>query len=217
MGIIDKYDILMFDLDGTLTDSGPGIVKSFEYTINIIKGEGFYTGDYRVFVGPPLEDSFSVILGFSEEETAKAVSTYRDYYFNKGGIYDNSVYPDIESTLAKLKELGKTLVVATSKNMKATDIVLEHFDLKKYFYFVASSNFADRHTKSDVINYALSQFECVDKEKVLMIGDRNQDINAANQIGIDSVGVLWGYGDRGELETAGATYIIEKPADLIEG
>ena len=85
------------------------------------------------------------------------------------------------------------------------------------FLFCHSSNFSDRHTKSDVINYALSQFEGVDKEKVLMIGDRNQDINAANQIGIDSVGVIWGYGDREELETAGATYIIEKPADLIEG
>ena len=212
--MLEKYDILLFDLDGTLTDSGPGIMKSFEFTINAVKGEGYFKGDYRVFVGPPLEDSYRVILGFTEEETTKAISVYRDYYFNMGGIYDNSVYPDIEKLLIKLKETDKKLVIATSKNLKATDIVIDHFDLKKYFDFVATSNFTGRHTKTDVIEFALSQYEGVSKDKILMIGDRNQDINAANEIGLDSVGVLWGYGDREELETAGATFIIENPMDL---
>ena len=214
--MLEKYDILLFDLDGTLTDSGPGIMKSFEFTINAVKGEGYFKGDYRVFVGPPLEDSYKVILGFTEEETAKAVSVYRDYYFNMGGIYDNSVYPDIEKLLSKFKETDKKLVIATSKNLKATDIVIDHFDLRKYFDFVATSNFTGRHTKTDVINYALSQYDGVSYDRILMIGDRNQDINAANEIGLDSVGVLWGYGDREELETAGATYIIEQPMDLLD-
>ena len=189
-------------------------MKSFEYTINAVKGEGFYKGDYLVFVGQPFEDSYRVILGFTEEETTKAISVYRDYYFNMGGIYDNSVYPDIEKLLIKLKATDKKLVIATSKNLKATDIVIDHFDLKKYFDFVATSNFTGRHTKTDVIEFALSQYEGVSKDKILMIGDRNQDINAANEIGLDSVGVLWGYGDREELETAGATFIIENPMDL---
>ena len=210
-----NYKILLFDLDGTLTDSGPGIMKGFTYSIEKIRGTDIEKGDLRRFVGPPLEDSFSVLLGFSEEETKDAIEAYREYYFDKG-IYENEVYPGIESLLRALKVAGKTLVIATSKNYKATEIVLDYFGINEYFDFVATSNFTGRHTKTDVINYALSQFEGIDKSSILMIGDRNQDINAANEIGLDSVGVLWGYGDREELESAGATYVIEKPEELVQ-
>ena len=209
------YEVLLFDLDGTVTDSGPGIMKGFEYAINKIKGEDFEKGNLRRFVGPPLESSFSDILGFDEDETKRAVENYREYYFDKG-IYENEVYEGIEKVLGELKDRGKKLSIATSKNTNATEIVLKYFDLNKYFDFVATSNFADRKTKSDVIRYALDHFSGTDKSKILMIGDRLHDVNAANEIGLDSVGVLWGYGDREELEKAGATYIIEKPEELTD-
>ena len=199
------YEVLLFDLDGTVTDSSPGIMKGFEYAINKIKGEDF----------EKVKKELIDLIGFDEDETKRAVESYREYYFDKG-IYENEVYEGIEKVLGELKDRGKKLSIATSKNTNATEIVLKYFDLNKYFDFVATSNFADRKTKSDVIRYALDHFSGTDKSKILMIGDRLHDVNAANEIGLDSVGVLWGYGDREELEKAGATYIIEKPEELTD-
>ena len=208
-----RYTTILFDLDGTLTDSGTGIMHAFEYAIHEM---GDVVPDklmLKRFVGPPLEDSFEQVLGYSAEETKKAIGHYREYYFNKGGAFENEVYPGIEEMLAKLKKSGNQLAVATSKNGRGTKLVLEHFGLDKYFDIVAASN-EDRRTKADVIKYALSQCQSNNRDAI-MVGDRNQDINGANDVGIDSIGVLWGYGDRNELETAGASFIIEKPEDIL--
>ena len=211
-----NYSEILFDLDGTLTDSGPGIMHGFEYAIRKMGDTVEDKSTLRRFIGPPLEYSFGSILGYSDEDTKKAITLYREYYFNRGGVMENEVYPDIEELLDKLKKSGKKLAVATSKSEKGTNIVLEHFGLTKYFDVVATSNDTDRRTKADVIRFALESLGNTDKSSVLMVGDRNQDINAANETGIDSVGVLWGYGDRDELEGAGATFIVDKPSDILK-
>ena len=210
-----NYSTILFDLDGTLTDSGPGIMHGFEYAIEKMGDTVEDKATLRRFIGPPLEYSFGSLLGYSEEDTKKAITLYREYYFGKGGVMENEVYPGIEELLSELKKSGKKLAVATSKSEKGTNIVLEHFGLKKYFDVVATSNDTDRRTKADVIRFALDSLGITDKRNALMVGDRNQDITAANEIGLDSIGVLWGYGDTEELKEAGATLIVEKPSDIL--
>ncbi|MBR3057396.1 MAG: HAD-IA family hydrolase [Clostridiales bacterium] len=208
------YSYILFDLDGTLTDSGPGITNGFAYAVEKMGGQVEDKSAYRKFVGPPLRDSFEKVLGYTGEDTDKAIAFYRDYYFNQGGALENTVYPGIEQLLTDLKAMGKTLIVATSKNIRGTKLVLEHFDLMKYFDFVATANDTDRPHKSDVIRYAFAECGITDPSKAVMVGDRENDISAANEVGIDSIGVLYGYGDEEELTTAGATYLAQTAADV---
>ena len=208
------YDYVFFDLDGTLTDSGPGILNGFAYAIKEMGGEVPDRELLKRFVGPPLKHSFGVILGYSPEDTDKAIKIYRDYYHNKGGLLENTVYPGIEDLLADLTNAGKKLVVATSKNAFGTNKVLEHFGLKKYFDFVATSDDELRPEKIDVIRYALKECSVTDPSTVVMVGDRENDILAAKELGMDSIGVLYGYGDEKELTNAGAVYLAKKPEDV---
>jgi phosphoglycolate phosphatase len=209
-----SYDHILFDLDGTLTDSGPGIMNGFTYAIEKMGGQVSDRNQLKVFIGPPLKDSFGKILGYSPEDTEKAIAFYREYYNGMGGVLENSVYPGIEQLLAGLLSEGKTLIVATSKSEYGTNIVLEHFGLKKYFEFVATADDKDRPRKADVIRYAFEQCGITDLSKTVMVGDRENDITAAKEVGIDSIGVLYGYGDYEELTAAGATYLAESASDI---
>ncbi len=213
-GMAKMYSYISFDLDGTLTDSGPGIVNGFAYAIEKMGGQITDRKQLRKFVGPSLKDSFGRVLGYSQEDTEKAIKLYREYYNTMGGVLENSVYPGIEQLLSDLVNEGKRLVVATSKSEYATNVVLEHFGLIKYFEFVATSDDKVRPRKADVISYAFEQCKIADKSQVVMVGDRENDITAAKEVGIDSIGVLYGYGDREELVTAGATYLAESAADI---
>ena len=208
------YSYILFDLDGTLTDSGPGIMNGFAYAIEKMGGEVKDRDRLRKFVGPPLRDSFEKILGYTPEDADKAIKLYREYYNTMGGVLENTIYPGIEQLLSDLKKEGKKLVVATSKSEKATNTVLEHFGLIKYFDFVATADDKERPQKSDVIRYVFDQCAITDKSQTIMIGDRENDIAAANTVGIDSVGVLYGYGDKEELTSAGATYLAEQACDI---
>ncbi|MBP5492921.1 MAG: HAD-IA family hydrolase [Clostridiales bacterium] len=208
------YSYILFDLDGTLTDSGPGIMNGFAYAIEKMGGEVTDRAMLRKFVGPPLQDSFGKILGYGPEDTEKAIVYYRQYYFEKGGALENVVYPGIEKLLSDLKAEGKKLIVATSKSERGTNLVLEHFDLKKYFDFVATANDEDRPHKSDVIRYAFSECDITNPAQAVMVGDRENDVTAARTVGIDCIGVLYGYGDEEELTTAGATYLAQTAEDV---
>ena len=212
MGKSDLY--ILFELDGTLTDSGPGIMNAFAYAIKKMDGQVMDREQLRKFVGPPLKDSFGRVLGYSREDTEKAIRLYREYYNDMGGVFENKVYPGVVKMLSELKSEGKKLIVATSKGAHGTGIVLEHFDLEKYFDFVATWDDKNRQHKSDVIRYALEQCGITDLSQVVMVGDRENDILAANEVGIDSIGVLYGYGDKEELTTAGATYLAESADDV---
>ncbi len=211
-----SYDYILFDLDGTLTDPGVGLTKAVEYALSKFNIEVENLSDLYKFIGPPLWDSFQDFYGFSVEDSKKAVEYYREYYGVKG-IYENEVYKGIEDLLKSLKNKGKTLIVATSKPEVYAKIVLEHFNLDKYFDFIAGSNFDGTRVKKDeVIQYAVDSCKISDLSKAIMIGDRMHDINGAKKVGLDSIGVLYGYGDRVELESAGAKYIAETVEDIEE-
>ena len=211
---MSKYDYILFDLDGTLTDSGPGIMNGFEYSLGKMGVE--YPGrDYlKQFVGPPLGDSFEKTLGFSPEDAAKGIAFYREYYADKG-VYENDVYPGVFELLDKLKASGKKMIVATTKAELMANVVMDHFGLRKYFDLMVASNNTDRKNKIDVLSFAIENGG-VDTAKAVMIGDRFYDVTGASHFGIDSVGVLYGYGSRQELEDAGATYIAETVENLSE-
>lgn len=209
-----KYDTILFDLDGTLTDSSPGIVNSIVYALKKFDISVDDTGKLRKFLGPPLHESFKMFYGFSDEKAMQAVEYYREYFSTKG-ILENNVYDGIEELLDTLKHNGKTLIVATSKPQPFTDRIMEHFDLKKYFTFVAGSNMdGTRSKKGDVIEYALGSCNITDRSPVVMVGDRMHDIAGAKSAGMDSIGVEYGYGDYSELKNAGATYIVKTVENL---
>ena len=211
---MSKYDYILFDLDGTLTDSGPGIMNGFEYALGKMGIEIPDRSSLRKFVGPPLGDSFEKTLGFSPEDAAKGIAFYREYYADKG-VYENDVYPGVFELLDKLKASGKKMIVATTKAELMANVVMDHFGLRKYFDLMVASNNTDRKNKIDVLKYAIENGG-VDIEKAVMIGDRFYDVTGASHFGIDSVGVLYGYGSRQELVDAGATYIAETVEYLSE-
>ena len=214
--MIKKYDFLLFDLDGTLTDPAEGITNSVIYAL---KKWGIEVSDKRelyCFIGPPLSASFKKYYGFSDGDALKCVEYYREYFRDKG-IFENEVYSDIPQLLGSLKDRGYVLVLATSKPEKFAKMILEHFDLAKYFDFVAGASMDEsRNKKADVIRYALDMAGIENKTRVLMIGDRDQDMLGADVNGLDSLGVLYGYGDREELEGAGATFIADSVSDILK-
>lgn len=208
------YDVILFDLDGTLTDSGLGITNSVAYSLKKYGIEVADREELYKFIGPPLKESFEKYYGFSAEESKKAVEYYREYYTDKG-MFENSVYEGIEELLKEIRKAGKMAVVATSKPEIFARKILEHFGLAKYFSYIVGANMDETRTKKDeVISYVLESCDIPDKSKVLMIGDREHDILGAKRNGLDSLGVLFGFGNREELKKAGADYIAETVKDI---
>lgn len=214
-----NYNTILFDLDGTLTDPGIGITNSVAYALNKYNIQVADRSELYKFIGPPLHESFEIFYGFSKEEALKAVEYYREYYSDKG-IFENYVYDGIRELLTALKNAGKTIAVATSKPEVFAKQILEHFQLDSYFTCIAGSNLDGSRTKKDeVIRHALDSLNISTKDQMaetIMIGDRKHDVSGAAQVGIDSVGVLFGYGSLEELKEAGATYIAEDVDRLFE-
>ena len=210
------YDYIFFDLDGTLTDPEVGITTAVQYSL---KKFGIEVEDRRTlipFIGPPLYQSYMVYYGFDEQKALKAVEYYREY-FSVIGLFENRVYDGAKELLEKLVAMKKTLVVATSKPEEYTIRILEKFNLRKYFTFVAGATFdSSRVKKGDVIKYALENVGVSDVSKVVMIGDREHDVLGAKEHGIVSIGVTFGYGDLDELNRAGATYIAQDFNEVLE-
>jgi phosphoglycolate phosphatase len=211
---VKSYEYLFFDLDGTLTDPAEGITKSVEYALNKFGITVADRSELLCFIGPPLVDSFRDFFGFSDEDAARAVGYYREYFPEKG-IFDNRVYDGIPELLAKLRTAGRTLVLATSKPEEFARRIMDKFDLARYFKHICGATFDGRISKkAEVIEYAIETAGITDRSAVLMIGDREHDVLGAKAAGVDSLGVLFGYGDRPELEGAGATYIAESVEEL---
>ena len=207
-------DILFFDLDGTLTDPGLGITNAVMYSMGKYGMEIPPRQELYKFIGPPLTWSYQTYFGFSEEKSIEAVKFYREHY-SVIGLFENEVYPGIPELLQKLRAAGKTLVVATSKPEKFAVQILEHFGLAEYFHHICGASFDGKiGTKHEVIEYALGRCREPERERVLMIGDREHDILGAKASGLGSLGVLYGYGDRAEHEAAGADAIAETVAEL---
>jgi len=214
--LMKKYTNILFDLDGTLTDPKTGITKSVAYALKSFNIDVKDLDSLCRFIGPPLRVSFRDYYGFSEKDCVKAVEKYREY-FRETGLFENKVYPGIENLLKNLKQSGRNLFVATSKPTVFAVRIIEHFNLLQYFDYVAGSELdGSRDSKSDVIKYALQENGLTDLTNVVMVGDREHDVIGAKENNIDVIGVLYGYGDRTELEKAGATYIVETVEGLSE-
>ena len=207
-----KY--IFFDLDGTLTDSAEGITNSVAYAL---KRNGITVEDkstLNVFVGPPLVESFMKYYGFDQETAKKSVGIYREYFEDKG-MFENAVYAGISELLAGLKKDGYKLYVATSKPEQYSVKIIEHFGLSEYFEMVGGADMNEtRVHKGDVIRYVMESCHLTNPDEIVMVGDRENDINGAIQNGIEPVGVLYGYGSREELENAGACHIANDVEEL---
>lgn len=208
-----KY--ILLDLDGTVTDSQRGIKNSVEYALNAFNIKVKDRNELDKYIGPPLRQSFMRFAGLSEENSNIAMKKYREYYGPKG-IFENELYKGIEELLRELKERDKRVILATSKPWIYAEIILEHFDIKKYFDFVSGSELNGARTdKAEVIKYAVDKFG-IEKDNAIMIGDREHDIKGAHKNGIRALGVLYGFGSREELEQAGADIICADVKDLCD-
>ena len=196
-----KFKYILFDLDGTITESGPGIMNSVAYALEKMGYEEKDREKLKRFIGPPLTDSMMKYYGMSEEDAAKAVRYYREYYTEKG-IFENSVYDGFDESIKRLKEQGLILAVATGDYACVCGATMDEARIRK----------------ADVIRYALNTLEITEEEKhqVLMVGDREHDVLGAKENGLSCMGVLYGYGDRKELEEAGADYIAKTTAEVAE-
>lgn len=203
---------LLWDLDGTLTDPADGIVHSVQYALRHY-GLWAEREELLSFIGPPLADSFSEKFGFSEEKSREAVEIYREY-FRKDGWLENAPYPGIHSLLSRLQVAGFQHYLASSKPEPLCRQILAHFELDRYFEEIAGSDFeGTRARKEQVLAWLLEQCQ-ISSEQALMIGDRKFDVQGAAQFAIPCIGVLWGYGSREELETAGAWKVVSDFAQL---
>ena len=201
-----RYKAILFDLDGTLTDPQVGIIRSVAYAL---KKFGIVVENPQTlipFIGPPLPNSFKKFYQFDENKARFAVDYYRERFSEKG-IFENRLYAGVPELLDDLFSAGKKLVLATSKATVFAERILDHFDIAKYFHFVAGSNYdLTRIEKSEIIEYAMSHLHGYLPEDILMVGDHVDDIIGARKNGIDSIAVFYGYGKRLELEKAKPTY-----------
>lgn len=209
------YNTVLFDLDGTLTDPGKGITNSVAYSLKKFGIETEDRNELYKFIGPPLYESFMKYYGFSKEKAETAVSYFREY-FRDTGIFENEVYDGIENLLNALSSSGRKIILATSKPEEFAKRILVHFGLDKYFDFIAGATMdSSRVRKGDVIAYALSESGC-SADNAVMIGDKMHDIQGAKEHGLASIGVLFGYGSKEELENAGADFIAETVEDIMK-
>lgn len=212
-----KY--ILFDLDGTLTDSHEGIIKSARYAL---ESEGVIENDDEVmkrYIGPPLIDSLQVFHGFSKEQAERGLSKYRERY-NTVGLYENEMYTGIDKCLERLKASNKVIALATCKPEPIAKRIIGYFNLAQYFDVVVGSLDVTRKYKVQVIQEVFRQLKELDKDfnkaNAIMIGDRKHDVLGAKEAGIECIGVRFGFAEKGELEEAGADYIVDTVDSLAD-
>ena len=204
--------VVLFDLDGTLTDSGEGIINCAIYALEKLGLPIPPREELRVFVGPPLHETF-VKFGVREEDAQEAVRIYRERYIPIGK-FENVPYPGIRELLEALKARGCKLYVATSKPETTSVEILEHFDLAKYFDRICGASMdLSRNSKEAVIAYLLDKNGRADN--ITMVGDTKYDIIGANAHEIPAIGVSWGYGQVKEMQDAGAKAIAHTTEELL--
>ena len=212
----DPIQVALFDLDGTISDSGQGIINGIKFALNKIDVRVPEDHDWVRYLGPPLRDCFVDFLGLPDDEVDAAIDAYVEYYRN-GGMYENELYPGIPGLLDALHEAGLTMAVATSKRRFMADGILEHFGLRSNFAAVGGADPDGANgRKHEVIERMLEQLgvEHDDRCHVVMIGDREHDILGASGLGLRTIGVRWGYAEPGELERAGADDVVDTIDEL---
>ena len=209
-----NYTTVLWDLDGTIVNSSPGVFQSFRKTFETLNLPILSDEQMLPFMGPPLTVSFKS-LGFSDDLVHTCLSVYRDYYLNHGGALNAKLYDGVVETIAKSKAAGITNSLATSKAETGTKLVGEHFDFLKYFDVLGTaSNDERRNTKAKVIAYALEELQKInaDLSRVILIGDRIHDVEGAREHGIDVCLVKWGFGNEAEWQQA--DFLVSNTAEL---
>ncbi|MGN0368367.1 MAG: HAD-IA family hydrolase [Wujia sp.] len=211
-----RYEIVLFDMDGTLVDTGLGVTNSVAYALSKLGINVQDRTQLYKFIGPPLAESFSKFYGLDEQQLDRAIAYYRERY-RAEGIYENEAYDGMDQCLNTLKNAGVRLAVATSKPEVFAKGILEKMHMNQYFEFVGGATLDHtRNKKIDVMQYVLEHVGDSDRSKILMVGDRHYDINGAKHFRIDSVGVTFGYGSGEELTEAGAMYLVDHAADIVD-
>lgn len=219
---MNRKDYVLFDLDGTLTDPKEGITKSVRYALNHYGIQVEDLDSLTPFIGPPLTDSYKKYYGFSDEQAWEGVQVYREYFSDRGW-YENKEYPGIKEMLEALREAGRVLLVATSKPEEFARKILAHFGMTEYFDFIGGADMEEtRGRKADVIRCVLEQCGLDNNpetlERCVMVGDREHDVLGARECGMDCVGVLYGYGDRQEMDGCRPAWVaasVEELRDLL--
>lgn len=210
------YQIVLFDLDGTLSDPKEGITKSVQYALQKLGQEESDLAKLERFIGPPLQESFSTYYGFNQDITNQAIALYRER-FKQLGMFENKLYSNINTLLDSLREKGCILIVATSKPTVFAEEILKYFQIERYFAHIIGSNLdGTRSSKTEIIQYILALYPAYQHRDFVMIGDREHDIIGANNTGIDSIGVTYGYGTYEELNHVNATFIVDSINQLKE-
>lgn len=201
------YNTILFDVDGTLCDPGKSMIECAKYALSKFDIYETDEANLRRLIGPPLEHAFRDCYGFDETQAGQAVIYFRDM-MHRSGVQLYEAYPGIAELLSELKQSGKQLAVVTSKIDHIAKESLTKTDLIHYFEFVSAQQPNVVVKKEEILMTALDTLHIADTFGVVMIGDRRHDVEAAKAHGIDSIGVLWGYGDKDELESEGATHIV---------
>ncbi|MBQ7545694.1 MAG: HAD hydrolase-like protein [Clostridia bacterium] len=209
-----RYTTILFDFDGTLADTAEGIFESVQYALRKMGLPQADIQTMRRFIGPPLPYSFSQFIGLSPDEAEQAVLYYRENYA-AGGKYKLSFYPGMLQLLRDLRDAGKNVCIASAKPDLFIRQILEYYKIDGLFTCVQGAPMQEQSSdKSSVIRSVMNRCNAEDKRTVLMVGDTAYDIRAAKKVGIDSAGVLYGYGSRAELAAEGAEYLAQDVEDL---
>ena len=207
-----KYKVIFFDLDGTLTDPQEGICKCINHALSYY-GMEKPMKELTKYIGPPLLGSFAELVG--EENAAEATVKYRERFSVKG-LYENEIYPNVKETLALLKDKGYVLCTARSKPQVYVEKILKYFEIDHFFTIIGGATLDGRAVeKEDVIALVLDELKA-DKKDVVMVGDTRFDLIGAEKMGLDAVGVTYGFGEREELETYNHIAIIDDIRQLVE-
>ena len=205
---------VFFDLDGTLTDSGEGIMRCVQYALDREFGIKADSKDLRSFVGPPLREQFIRFANLTPEQADRAIERYRERY-RAVGIYESSVYPGIPEMLAELRQAGLRIALVSTKPTEYCREILRRVGITQYFHYVIGN---DKNIpvagKRDAIEKAVRIIGNVNRNEIVMVGDRRYDVIGAKQCGVGSMGVSYGYGSRGELEYEWPDCIVDNPTEL---
>lgn len=209
-----KYQVIIFDLDGTLSNSKEGITKSVQYALSRLGIKEEDLNSLEHFIGPPLTDELIRTYGMSEEDAQKGLEYYRERYVPVG-IYETEIYPGTEEMFKELKRSGKIIALATSKPQEMAEEVLRFLKIKQYFDVVMGAELhGPRQSKQAVLEALFDKLELKDKSKYIMIGDTCFDIDGAKAVGIASMGVSYGFGDKNEMLEHGAMYVVDRADEI---
>lgn len=215
--LMAKYDYVIFDFDGTVVDTGEGILKSLQYSFREMGREVPELDDLKKFIGPPIYYSYTTYYGVSEEDVGEYIRKYRERYKVKG-IYECELYDGMVELLDSLKAKGIKIGIASSKPQHLIYSVADYLKITEKFDAIIGVKIDDSNhsSKTQLVLDAMAEMGATDKSKVLMVGDRLYDIDGAAGAGVDSCGAIWGYGSEEEFREHNATHIAYKTTDVYE-